>query len=231
MLDHKLDFSTSTIIITLEIFKSVLLSLNLNHLTDFFGSPQNFQVSPPVSQPQSSNGFFGSPQNFQVSPPVSQPQSSNRFLGSQQNSFFPQFNTNNPHTILAGAGIAGTGLLAASNIFNPQGNNGKNGELSIRPTIGAIVGSDGRLKPNLGAAVQVGNNDLANPTFNVGASLDNQNPNGFTPFFGSGLSVGPNNGGLNPAVNTGFEVQNGQANPFLGGSLGIGSFNLGNIGR
>eukprot|EP00096_Caligus_rogercresseyi_P001903 TRINITY_DN1336_c0_g1_i1.p1 TRINITY_DN1336_c0_g1~~TRINITY_DN1336_c0_g1_i1.p1 ORF type:complete len:201 (-),score=67.31 TRINITY_DN1336_c0_g1_i1:109-711(-) len=174
--------------------------------------------------------FNNNPGNFQVSPPVNRPQQ-NGFFGGGQNSFIPQFNTNNPHTILAGAGIAGTGLLAASNLFNPQGNGGRNGQLSIRPTLGAHIGSDGRLKPNLGAALQVGNNDLANPTFNVGASLDNQNPNGFTPFFGSGLSVGPNNGGLNPSVNTGFEVQNGQANPFLGGSLGIGSFNLGNIGR
>ena len=78
--------------------------------------------------------------------------------------------------------------------------------------------------------IQVGNNGIVNPTFNVGGQF---NPNSgsalpITPFVGTGLNVGGNNGGFNPALTSNFALQDGQARPQFGGGLNLGSFGLGN---
>merc|ERR1712080_577148 len=89
----------------------------------------------------------------------------------------------------------------------------------------------GRLAPAVSANVQVGNDNVVNPTFNVGAQLD-QNSNGplpIAPVVGTGINIGDASSGQ-PTGNVGsnFALSNGQANAQFGGGLGLGAFNLGN---
>lgn len=161
------------------------------------------------------------------------PQTQTRFFNGFPG-FQPPTFQNNAATGLVGAGQIGAGIFAASNLLNPSGNNGNNGQISVRPTLGVNVGANGAIQPNVGAAVQVGNNDV-NPTFNAGIGFDQTRPNGISPFLGSGISFGQNNGGVNPALNSGFGLNgNNQATPQVGGSIGFGnlfSFNTQNLGR
>lgn len=107
-------------------------------------------------------------------------------------------------------------------------------DLAVSPNIGLNVDPNtGRLAPSVSANVQVGNDNVVNPTFNVGAQLS-QNNNGFgglpiAPVVGTGINIGDASSGR-PTGNVGsnFALQNGQANAQFGGGLGLGAFNLGN---
>jgi len=54
---------------------------------------------------------------------------------------------------------------------------------------------------------------IVNPTFNVGGQFNPDSQSGIpvTPFVGTGLNVGGNNGGFNPALTSNFAIDNGQA--------------------
>ena len=70
-----------------------------------------------------------------------------------------------------------------------------------------------------------------NPSFNIGGQYDPNANNGglpITPFAGTGLNVGDGKGNFNPAINSNFALQNGQATGQIGGGLNIGGLNLGN---
>lgn len=105
-------------------------------------------------------------------------------------------------------------------------------DLSVSPNVALNVDPNtGRLAPAVTANVQVGNDNVVNPTFNVGAQLD-QNSNGglpIAPVVGTGINIGDASSGQ-PTGNVGsnFALSNGQANAQFGGGLGLGAFNLGN---
>jgi hypothetical protein len=107
-------------------------------------------------------------------------------------------------------------------------------DLSVSPNIGLNVDPNtGRLAPSVSAAVQVGNDNVVNPTFNVGGQLDTSG-GGFAglpiaPTIGTGINIGDSSSGQ-PTGNVGsnFALSNGQANAQFGGGLGLGGFNLGN---
>jgi len=105
-------------------------------------------------------------------------------------------------------------------------------DLSVSPNVALNVDPNtGRLSPAVTANVQVGNDNVVNPTFNVGAQLD-QNSNGglpIAPVVGTGINIGDASSGQ-PTGNVGsnFALSNGQANAQFGGGLGLGAFNLGN---
>jgi len=105
-------------------------------------------------------------------------------------------------------------------------------DLSVSPNVALNVDPNtGKLAPAVTANVQVGNDNVVNPTFNVGAQLD-QNSNGglpIAPVVGTGINIGDASSGK-PTGNVGsnFALSNGQANAQFGGGLGLGAFNLGN---
>lgn len=105
-------------------------------------------------------------------------------------------------------------------------------DLSVSPNVALNIDPNtGRLAPAVTANVQVGNDNAFNPTFNVGAQLD-QNSNGglpIAPVIGTGINIGDASSGR-PTGNVGsnFALSNGQANAQFGGGLGLGAFNLGN---
>ena len=105
-------------------------------------------------------------------------------------------------------------------------------DLSVSPNVALNIDPNtGKLAPAVTANVQVGNDNVVNPTFNVGAQLD-QNSNGglpIAPVVGTGINIGDASSGK-PTGNVGsnFALSNGQANAQFGGGLGLGAFNLGN---
>lgn len=105
-------------------------------------------------------------------------------------------------------------------------------DLTVSPNVALNIDPNtGRLAPAVTANVQVGNDNVVNPTFNVGAQFD-QNSNGglpIAPVIGTGINLGDASSGQ-PTGNVGsnFALSNGQANAQFGGGLGLGGFNLGN---
>lgn len=105
-------------------------------------------------------------------------------------------------------------------------------DLSVSPNVALNVDPNtGRLAPAVTANVQVGNDNVVNPTFNVGAQLDTNSNGGLpiAPVVGTGINIGDASSGQ-PTGNVGsnFALSNGQANAQFGGGLGLGAFNLGN---
>ena len=105
-------------------------------------------------------------------------------------------------------------------------------DLSVSPNIGANVDPNtGRIVPAVSANVQVGNDNVVNPTFNVGAQLD-QNSDGplpVAPVIGTGITIGDSSSGQPTAnINSNVAISNGQANSQFGGNFGLGAFNFGN---
>jgi len=107
-------------------------------------------------------------------------------------------------------------------------------DLSVSPNVALNVDPNtGRLAPAVSANVQVGNDNVVNPTFNVGAQLDQNNNGAFglpiAPVVGTGINIGDASSDR-PTGNVGsnFALSNGQANAQFGGGLGLGAFNLGN---
>lgn len=105
-------------------------------------------------------------------------------------------------------------------------------DLSVSPNVALNIDPNtGRLAPAVTANVQVGNDNVVNPTFNVGAQLDTNSNGGLpiAPVVGTGINIGDASSGQ-PTGNVGsnFALSNGQANAQFGGGLGLGAFNLGN---
>jgi len=105
-------------------------------------------------------------------------------------------------------------------------------DLSVSPNVALNVDPNtGKLAPAVSANVQVGNDNVVNPTFNVGAQLDHSSNGGLpiAPVVGTGINLGDASSGK-PTANVGsnFALNNGQANAQFGGGLGLGAFNLGN---
>lgn len=105
-------------------------------------------------------------------------------------------------------------------------------DLSVSPNVALNVDPNtGKLAPAVSANVQVGNDNIVNPTFNVGAQLDHNSNGGLpiAPVIGTGINLGDASSGK-PTGNVGsnFALSNGQANAQFGGGLGLGAFNLGN---
>merc|ERR1712203_468029 len=105
-------------------------------------------------------------------------------------------------------------------------------DLSVSPNVALNVDPNtGKLAPAVSANVQVGNDNVVNPTFNVGAQLDHNSNGGLpiAPVVGTGINLGDASSGK-PTGNVGsnFALSNGQANAQFGGGLGLGAFNLGN---
>ena len=108
-------------------------------------------------------------------------------------------------------------------------------DLSVAPNVALNVDPNtGALRPAVTANVQVGNDNVVNPTFNVGGQLDTSGNGAFglpvAPVVGTGINIGDQSTGQ-PTGNVGsnFALSNGQANAQFGGGLGLGAFNLGNI--
>jgi len=106
-------------------------------------------------------------------------------------------------------------------------------DLSIQPHIGANIDPEtGSIVPAISANVQVGNDNVVNPTFNVGAQFDDDSdlPLPVAPVVGSGINIGDQSSG-SPTANVGsnFVLSNGDVNSQFGGNLGLGAINLGNI--
>ena len=107
-------------------------------------------------------------------------------------------------------------------------------DLSVSPNVALNVDPNtGKLAPAVSANVQVGNDNIVNPTFNVGGQLDTSGGGigglPIAPVVGTGINLGDASSGK-PTGNVGsnFALSNGQANAQFGGGLGLGAFNLGN---
>ena len=146
------------------------------------------------------------------------------------NRFIPQTpQLQNQQSLGTQAAVVGSALPLGFIAFNVlRGDT----DLAVSPNIGLNVDPNtGRLAPSVSANVQVGNDNPVNPTFNIGAQLD-QNSNGglpIAPVVGTGINIGDASSGQ-PTGNVGsnFALSNGQANAQFGGGLGLGAFNLGN---
>jgi len=146
------------------------------------------------------------------------------------NRFLPQTpQLQNQQSLGTQAAVIGSALPLGFIAFNAlRGDT----DLFVSPNVALNVDPNtGRLAPAITANVQVGNDNIVNPTFNVGAQLD-QNSNGglpIAPVFGTGINLGDASSGQ-PTGNVGsnFALSNGQANAQFGGGLGLGGFNLGN---
>ena len=105
-------------------------------------------------------------------------------------------------------------------------------DLSISPNIGANIDPNtGRIVPALSGNVQVGNDNVVNPTFNFGAQLDQDSdgPLPVAPIIGSGINIGDSgSGGPTANVGTNVALSNGEPRPHFSGSFGLAAFNLGN---
>merc|ERR1712183_1133000 len=108
-------------------------------------------------------------------------------------------------------------------------------DLSVAPNVALNVDPNtGALRPAVTANVQVGNDNVVNPTFNVGGQLDTSGNGAFglpvAPVVGTGINIGDQSTGQPTGdVGSNFALSNGQANAQFGGGLGLGAFNLGNI--
>ena len=106
-------------------------------------------------------------------------------------------------------------------------------DLSVSPNIGANADPiTGEIVPAFSANVQVGNDNVVNPTFNVGAQLDHNSdgPLPIAPVVGTGINIGDSSdGGPTANVGSNFAISNGEANAQAGGNFGLGGFNLGNL--
>jgi len=106
-------------------------------------------------------------------------------------------------------------------------------DLSIQPHIGANIDPDtGRIVPAGSLNFQVGNDNIVNPTFNVGAQLDDDSdlPLPVAPVVGTGINIGDQSSGA-PTANVGsnFALSNGEVNSQFGGNVGLGAVNIGNL--
>ena len=151
-------------------------------------------------------------------------------LENNFNRFLPQApQLQNQNNLGTQAAVIGSALPLGFIAFNVlRGDT----DLSVSPNVALNVDPNtGKLAPAVTANVQVGNDNVVNPTFNVGAQLD-QNSNGglpIAPVVGTGINIGDASSGK-PTGNVGsnFALSNGQANAQFGGGLGLGAFNLGN---
>ena len=105
-------------------------------------------------------------------------------------------------------------------------------DLSVQPHIGANIDPDtGRIVPAISANFQVGDDNIVNPTFNVGAQFDDDSdlPLPVAPVVGTGINIGDQSSGA-PTANVGsnFALSNGEVNSQFGGNFGLGAFNIGN---
>jgi len=148
------------------------------------------------------------------------------------NRFLPQApQLQNQQSLGTQAAVVGSALPLGFIAFNVlRGDT----DLSVSPNVALNVDPNtGRLAPAVSANVQVGNDNVVNPTFNVGAQLDQNNNGAFglpiAPVVGTGINIGDSSSGQ-PTGNVGsnFALSNGQANAQFGGGLGLGAFNLGN---
>ena len=106
-------------------------------------------------------------------------------------------------------------------------------DLSIQPHIGANIDPNtGEIVPAISANFQVGDNNVVNPTFNVGAQFDDDSslPLPVAPVVGTGINIGDQSSGA-PTANVGsnFALSNGAVNSQFGGNFGLGAFNVGNL--
>ena len=151
-------------------------------------------------------------------------------LENNFNRFLPQApQLQNQNNLGTQAAVIGSALPLGFIAFNVlRGDT----DLSVSPNVALNIDPNtGKLAPAVTANVQVGNDNVVNPTFNVGAQLD-QNSNGglpIAPVVGTGINIGDASSGK-PTGNVGsnFALSNGQANAQFGGGLGLGAFNLGN---
>jgi len=154
----------------------------------------------------------------------------NSMPAAQFNRFLPSVpQVQNQGSLGTQAAVVGSALPLGFIAFNVlRGDT----DLSVSPNVALNIDPNtGRLAPAVTANVQVGNDNVVNPTFNVGAQLD-QNSNGglpIAPVVGTGINIGDASSGQ-PTGNVGsnFALSNGQANAQFGGGLGLGAFNLGN---
>ena len=105
-------------------------------------------------------------------------------------------------------------------------------DLSIQPHIGANIGPEtGEISPAVSAHFQFGNDNLVNPTFNLGAQFDDDSdlPLPVAPVVGSGINIGDQSSGA-PTANVGsnFAFSNGDVHSQFGGNFGLGALNIGN---
>merc|ERR1739844_850964 len=163
------------------------------------------------------------------------PSSSNAMPAPQNNfnRFLPQApQLQNQNNLGTQAAVIGSALPLGFIAFNVlRGDT----DLSVSPNVALNVDPNtGALRPAVTANVQVGNDNVVNPTFNVGGQLDTSGNGAFglpvAPVVGTGINIGDQSTGQ-PTGNVGsnFALSNGQANAQFGGGLGLGAFNLGNI--
>lgn len=166
-----------------------------------------------------------------------QQQQQQQFGQQQQQQRFGQFGGNDPNRFqlapglpsvqkntgnaVAGGALLIPGIFAAKNIL--EGNN----NINLRPQLGLGFNTQtGQLAPQFGVAAEIGEGDLR-PTFNLGAQLDNQ---GIAPVVGGGVTAFNNQGqAINPGLNSGFVIRDGEAQGVIGGGVSVGSFNVGRL--
>merc|ERR1712038_25663 len=152
--------------------------------------------------------------------PMPMPQ--NRFLPFQP----PQ--VNNQQNLGSQAALIGSALPLAFVGFNVlRGDT----DLSVSPQLGVNVDpATGQLRPNIQADVQVGNDNVVNPTINLGAQLGG-NTGGlpFTPTVGTGVNIGDaSKGPLTGNIGANAAITDQGLNPQFGGGASIGALNFGN---
>lgn len=159
-------------------------------------APKSAPIPASSAPPAPHSRFLG----FHPNPPPQRPQSQQVFGGF--GGFLPAVNTNPNHGLAnlgAGAGLAGVGAVAASNCLF-----GQNCDLAFRPSLGAAIGADGQIVPQLGVTTQVGDGKGGiGTTFTGGLQLDGKSESGVGGFVAGGINDG-NADGIGLGAQTGF---------------------------